>query len=146
MRFRRPAHPVPQSQLEWSGKGRKRRVFGRLPWFRVVRHKSRSHHCSVLEVNVSGHVKSHMIPVSFLSSFTVSFPQSWHTHPPYPGWWCWAESWPFSSELNSLRSIRSFQKSSSFHNYLAEGWPSHRHSTKHGSSLELINLSISFAS
>ena len=36
-----------------------------------------------------------------LSSFMVSFPQSWHTHPP-PGWWCWAESWSFSSELYSL--------------------------------------------
>ena len=30
-----------------SVKGGKRRVFGRLPWFRVVRHKSRSQHCSV---------------------------------------------------------------------------------------------------
>ena len=30
-----------------SVKGGKRRVFGRLPWFRVVRHNSRSQHCSV---------------------------------------------------------------------------------------------------
>ena len=35
--LRRPAHPMSQSQLEWSGKR---------PWFRVVRHNSRSHHCS----------------------------------------------------------------------------------------------------
>ena len=28
-------------------------------------------------------------------------PQSWNTHSPSSGWWCWAESWPVSSELYS---------------------------------------------
>ena len=37
----------------------------------------------------------------YKSSFAFSFHQSWNSHPP-PDWWCWAESWPFSSELHSL--------------------------------------------
>ena len=38
-----------------------------------------------------------------LSSFAVSFPQSWNSHPPPSGRWCWAESLPFSSEQTWLQ-------------------------------------------
>ena len=51
----------------------------------------------LLFINSSIQIPSSII----LSSFTVSFPQSWNTHSPSSGWWCWAESWPVSSELYS---------------------------------------------
>ena len=55
-----------------------------------------------LATSATFHKLVNQIPSSIiLSSFTVSFPQSWNTHSPSSGWWCWAESWPVSSELYS---------------------------------------------
>ena len=63
-----------------------------------------------------------------LSSFAFSFSQSWNSHLPPPGWWCWAESWPFSSELYSLEYSINPELPEIFFTPQLSCWPSHRHS------------------
>ena len=78
-----------------------------------------------------------------LSSFAFSFSQSWNSHPPPPGWWCWAESWPFSSELYSLEYSINPELPEIFFTPQLSCWPSPQtffHSTKHGSNLLTLTI------